>query len=128
MEGRGALAPALADIVEEDVDRSEFFRRCRMESFQHGSIGAVAGHGQHAVLRQVAEPFGKAGGVEVDCRDARAFRDKAPGRRRADAIAGAGDHGQLALETTRPCAHGLNPHNRQWNVRPPSTAMAVPVT
>ena len=57
-------------------------------------------------------------GLEIDDGDPRALLGEPARDRGADAVGGAGDHRDGALETVE----------AQWKLRPPSAASAVPVT
>ena len=55
MEMRRPLPAALADIVEQDIDRSESRHRTGMEIGKNGCVGTIAHH-DHQTVRRKAIP------------------------------------------------------------------------
>ncbi len=116
MEGAGLLPCALTDVVEQHIERPD-----SGEGVLDGS--AVGEVGDESRGRRTPGAALRGGGVElirldVEQRERGALIREAQGGGPANAVGGTGDRDKAAGETL--CA--------QWNVLPPSTANAVPVT
>ena len=91
MELGCALPPALADIVEEHVDRAEGRKRAGVELGERAGVGAIASDRQHAAVFGLRLKIGEPVRFAIDGGDARAFGEEAARGRRADAMRRAGD-------------------------------------
>ena len=99
MEERGAFAPALADVVEQDVDRAEHADRMRVKVGEGSDLGAVTDRREDSLCGVTGEDVAEI--LAIDQGYARPLGEEAFRSSRADAVRRAGDRDRLPTKRCR---------------------------
>ena len=97
----GGGRPGVAGVVDQDLHRPQFGLGARDHVLHGGQVGDVGLDGQRLAARGpdlLGDGFGAVQVEIVDDHAAAVVRAEVQGRLLADALAGAGDDGHLALE------------------------------